>query len=489
MMHTESITEQLHSLSIGKYSSKELTENYFERIKQFKHLNCYISVMEEFALRSAADADRARREGRISPLTGIPIAHKDIFCTKNFATTAGSKMLHNYIAPFDATVVQKIASAGAITLGKTNMDEFAMGSSNETSYYGAVQNPWDTDRVPGGSSGGSAAAVAAGLCSAATGTDTGGSIRQPSAHCGITGLKPTYGRISRWGMIAFASSLDQAGPMTRTAEDAALMLAVMAGGDPRDSTCINDDVPTYLEYLNNTLEGTLVGICDDFFADGLEAKSQEVIQDALKIFEQLGAKIQSVKLPHIRYSVPAYYVIAPAEASTNLSRYDGVRFGYRCEDPENLNDMFKRSRSEGFGDEVKRRIMTGAFTLSTGYYDAYYRKAQQIRRLIKNDFDQVFNEVDFLVGPTAPQPAFLLGEKTENHIEMYLQDIYTIAANLAGLPAMSIPVGFSSKLPVGLQLIGNYLAEGTILTAAHQYQQRTDWHKCFPRMTTSESPQ
>ena len=486
MMHNESITEQLHALKIGKYSSKELTENYLYRIKKLKDLNCYISVLEESALRAATDADQARAKGKAGLLSGIPIAHKDIFCTKDISTTAGSKMLHNYIAPFDATVVAKIAAAGAVTIGKTNMDEFAMGSSNETSYFGPVKNPWDTSRVPGGSSGGSAAAVAAGLCSAATGTDTGGSIRQPAAHCGITGLKPTYGRVSRWGMIAFASSLDQAGPMTRTAEDAALMLALMAGNDPKDSTCMADDVPTYLEYLNSSLDGACIGICEDFFTDGLEAKSEQVIQEAIKIFEHLGAKIKSIKLPHIRYSVPAYYVIAPAEASTNLSRYDGVRFGHRCKDPENLNDLFKRSRSEGFGDEVKRRIMVGAFTLSTGYYDAYYRQAQQIRRLIKNDFQQAFKEVDFLIGPTAPQTAFQLGEKTDSQIEMYLQDIYTIAGNLAGLPAMSIPVGFSSKLPVGLQLIANHSQEGTILSAAHQYQQRTDWHKCVPVLAINE---
>ena len=486
-MQYDSIAQQLDNLIRGTYSSVELTRHCLDRIKQHAQLNCYISVLEESALEAAQQADQARAAGNAGPLTGVPIAHKDIFCTQGVKTTAGSQMLYNYDAPFDATVVSRLATAGAVTIGKTNMDEFAMGSSNETSYYGAVLNPWDTTRVPGGSSGGSAAAVAAGLCSAATGTDTGGSIRQPAAHCGITGIKPTYGRISRWGMIAFASSLDQAGPMTRTAEDAALLLGVMAGEDPLDSTCLAADVPNYVESLNKPLDGLKIGICEDFFAEGLEAGSEQVIRESLRVFEDLGATISSVRLPHIEYSIPAYYVIAPAEASANLSRYDGVRFGYRCKEPTDLADLFKRSRSEGFGDEVKRRIMVGAFTLSTGYYDAYYRQAQQIRRLIKDDFQAAFAEVDILLGPTAPQPAFSLGEKTGDQVAMYLQDIYTIAGNLAGLPAMSIPAGFSSDLPVGLQLIGNYLDEASILAAAHQFQQRTDWHQRVPASMAAEN--
>ena len=479
-MHERSIIQQLDDLNTGKYSAVELTRHYLDRIQQHEALNCFITVMEEKALATANAADTARAEGHNHLLGGIPIAHKDIFCTKGIKTSAGSKMLDSFISPYDATVVARLAAAGVVTLGKTNMDEFAMGSSNETSFYGPVLNPWDPTRVPGGSSGGSAAAVAAGLCAAATGTDTGGSIRQPSAHCGITGLKPTYGRISRWGMIAFASSLDQAGPMARTAEDAALLLQVMSGSDSLDSTSLADPVPDYRSDLARSLEGLRIGLCEDFFATGLEADSEQVIQEAITVFEQLGAKISRVALPHIAQSIPAYYVIAPAEASANLSRFDGIRFGYRCENPSNLEDLYRRSRSEGFGEEVKRRIMIGAFTLSTGYYDAYYRKAQQIRRLIKNDFQTAFEQVDILLGPTSPQPAFKLGEKTEDQVAMYLQDIYTIAGNLAGLPAMSIPAGFSSKLPVGVQLIGNYMQEGRILNAAHQFQQQTDWHLRSP---------
>lgn len=479
-LHERSITEQLDDLNTGKYSAAELTRHYLDRIQQHEALNCYITVLEEKALAAANAADKARSAGNTPLLNGIPIAHKDIFCTKGIKTSAGSKMLDNFIAPFDATVVARLAAAGVVILGKTNMDEFAMGSSNETSFYGPVRNPWDPTRVPGGSSGGSAAAVAAGLCAAATGTDTGGSIRQPAAHCGITGLKPTYGRISRWGMIAFASSLDQAGPMARTAEDAALLLQVMSGNDSLDSTCLDEPVPDYRADLTHSLEGLRIGLCEDFFATGLEADSEKVIQEAITVFEQMGAKISRVTLPHIAQSVPAYYVIAPAEASANLSRYDGVRFGHRCENPNNANDLIKRSRSEGFGEEVKRRIMVGAFTLSTGYYDAYYRKAQQIRRLIKNDFQTAFEQVDILLGPTSPQPAFKLGEKTEDQVAMYLQDIYTIAGNLAGIPAMSIPAGFSAKLPVGVQLIGNTMQESRILNAAHQFQQHTDWHLRSP---------
>jgi aspartyl-tRNA(Asn)/glutamyl-tRNA(Gln) amidotransferase subunit A len=389
-------------------------------------------------------------------------------------------MLDNFISPYDATVVENMASAGAVMLGKTNMDEFAMGSSNESSYYGPVRNPWDTERVPGGSSGGSAAAVAARMCAGATGTDTGGSIRQPASFCGITGLKPTYGRISRWGMVAFASSLDQAGPMTQTAADAALMLNAMAGHDPKDSTSLIDPVPDYSSKLNDKISGMKLGICKEYFEDGLDPKIQQCILDAVKVLETLGAQISEVSLPNTKQSVPAYYVIAPAECSANLARFDGVRFGHRCDDPQNLDDLYRRSRSEGFGAEVKRRIMIGTFALSAGYYDAYYRKAQQIRRLIKNDFVKVFSDVDMLIGPIAPSTAFRLGEKTDDPIEMYLQDIFTIASNLAGLPAASFPAGFVDGLPVGMQVIGNYLDEATILQLGHQFQQVTDWHKQTP---------
>ena len=484
-MHNRSIVQQLEDLKTGRYSAVELTSHYLERIKKLAPLNCYITVLEEQALADAKSADEDRAGGRDSALlTGIPIAHKDIFCTRGVRTTAGSLMLDNFTAPYESTVVEKLHSAGAITIGKTNMDEFAMGSSNENSYFGAVRNPWDQSRVPGGSSGGSAAAVAAGLCSAATGTDTGGSIRQPSALCGITGFKPTYGRISRWGMIAFASSLDQAGPMTRTAEDAALLLGIMAGRDIRDSTCLTDPVPDYGASLNQSLSTLRIGLCDDFFKEGLDAGSEKVIMDAVRVFEDMGIRITSVSLPNIKYSVPAYYILASAEASANLSRYDGVRFGYRCDHPVNLEDLYKRSRSQGFGNEVKRRIMVGTFALSTGYYDAYYRKAQQIRRLISNDFKNAFEQVDILLGPATPQPAFRLGEKTDDQVSMYLQDIYTIGGNLAGLPAMSIPSGFAAQLPVGLQLIGNALDEARLLATAHQFQQQTDWHLRSPELET-----
>lgn len=485
MTYAETIVGQLTDLAAGEYSSEELTKHYLGRIEALNGLNCYITVTGQAALAAARRADEARAAGQSLPLLGVPIAHKDIFCTRNELTTAGSRMLYNFSAPYDATVVSKLEQAGAVMLGKTNMDEFAMGSSNENSYYGPVKNPWDITRVPGGSSGGSAAAVAAGLCSAATGTDTGGSIRQPAALCGITGLKPTYGRVSRWGMIAFASSLDQAGPMTRTAMDAALMLGIMAGSDARDSTSIDEPVPDYVSGLEASLAGITIGICEDFMGDGLDGASEVRISDAIRVFESLGATMKPIRLQHIRYSIPAYYVIAPAEASANLSRYDGVRFGYRCEDPTSLEDLYKRSRSEAIGAEVQRRIMVGAFTLSAGFYDAYYRKAQQIRRLISNDFSSAFDEVDFLLGPTSPQPAFKLGEKSDDQVAMYLQDIYTIGASLAGLPALSIPAGLAAGLPVGLQLIGRHLDEGRLLGAAHQFQCQTDWHEMRPELEKS----
>ncbi len=478
---SETIAETLALLEAGKASAVELTTRYLERIRsEDGTLNAFITVCDESALSSARAADEARSRGDAGPLAGVPIGHKDIFCTEDVRTTAGSRMLDNFVSPYDATVVERLKRAGTVMLGKTNMDEFAMGSSNENSYYGAVRNPWDTTRVPGGSSGGSAAAVAAGLTPVATGTDTGGSIRQPSALCGVTGIKPTYGRVSRWGMIAFGSSLDQAGPITRTAEDAALVLAHMAGFDDRDSTSLDADVPDYLETLNNSLEGMTIGVCQEYFADGLSAAAQASIQESLKVFEGLGATLRDVSLPHTRFAVPTYYVIAPAECSANLSRFDGVRFGHRCEDPEDIEDLYRRSRSEGFGTEVKQRIMVGAFALSAGYYDAYYRKAQQVRRLIKNDFISAFESVDIIAGPVSPSPAFTLGDKVDDPIAMYLQDIFTIPASLAGVPAMSIPAGFEGNLPVGLQLIGNYLDEARLLNAAHRFQQQTDWHSRRP---------
>lgn len=482
-MYTKTVAELSKALRQGECSSVELTRLYLERIDKFgPQLNCFITVTAEQALASAAEADRRIQAGQGGPLTGIPIAHKDIFCTEGVRTSCGSKMLDNFIAPYDAHVARQLKLAGTVMLGKTNMDEFAMGSSNETSYYGPVRNPWDHAAVPGGSSGGSAAAVAALLAPAATGTDTGGSIRQPASLCNLTGLKPTYGRVSRYGMIAFASSLDQAGPMTRTAEDAALMLNAMAGFDARDSTCVNKEVPDYTENLNHSLAGLKIGLPKEFFGEGLDPKVAEVVEAAIDEYKRQGAQVVEISLPNSGLSVPTYYVVAPAECSSNLSRFDGVRFGYRCEDPRDLEDLYKRSRGEGFGAEVKRRIMMGTYVLSAGYYDAYYLKAQKIRRLIRDDFDQAFREVDIILGPASPTVAFNLGEKTDDPVTMYLSDIYTIAVNLAGLPGMSIPAGFAHNRPVGLQLIGNYFEEQHLLNVAHQYQQATDWHRQVPEL-------
>lgn len=480
-MSDRTVAALSRSLAQGEFSSVELTRDYLSRIaKHNQGLNAYITVTEELALAQAAQADALRAKGQHGPLTGIPIAHKDIFCIQDVRTTCGSKMLSNFIAPYNATVVERLNAAGTVTLGKTNMDEFAMGSSNETSFYGAVRNPWDTQRVPGGSSGGSAAAVAADLCAIATGTDTGGSIRQPAAFCGITGFKPSYGRISRWGMIAFASSLDQAGPLSKNAEDAALMMNAIAGPDARDSTCVEDAAPDYMATLNDSLKGLRIGVPRQHIAKGLGAEVEKALQDALKVFESLGATVKEIDLPNNHLSVSAYYVIAPAEASANLSRFDGVRYGYRCDKPVNLEDMYKRSRSEGFGDEVKRRIMIGTYALSAGYYDAYYIKAQQIRRLIKQDFDTAFKDVDVIIGPTTPHTAFKIGEKSDDPVTMYLEDIYTIGVNLAGLPGISIPAGSTSisgkALPIGIQLVGSDFAEAKVLNIAHQFQQNTDWH-------------
>ncbi len=480
-MHTNTLKALSDMLAAGEISSQELTQHFLDRINKFDgELNSFITVAEEQAMEQAKAADQARASGSAGPLTGVPIAQKDIFCTQGVKTTCASKMLDSFIAPYNATVVEKCNQAGLVNLGKTNMDEFAMGSSNETSFYGAVKNPWNTEHVPGGSSGGSAAAVAARLAPAATGTDTGGSIRQPASLCGITGLKPTYGRVSRWGMIAFASSLDQGGPMTQTAEDAALMLNVMAGFDPKDSTSTDIEVPDYTASLEQSLEGLRIGLPKQFFEKGLDAGVEKVIQDAIAQYEKLGAKLVDIELPNTHLSIPAYYVVAPAEASSNLSRFDGVRFGYRCENPVDLEDLYKRSRGEGFGDEVQRRILIGTYALSAGYYDAYYLKAQKVRRLIKNDFDQAFDKVDVIMGPTSPNAGFKLGEKAADPVSMYLSDIYTISVNMAGLPGMSLPAGESDGLPVGLQIIGNYFDEARLLNVGHQYQQHTHWHSQLP---------
>jgi aspartyl-tRNA(Asn)/glutamyl-tRNA(Gln) amidotransferase subunit A len=480
-MHELSIAEIAAALRSGQFSSVELTGHMLERIEALNpSLNSFITVTAEAALAAAAAADVRLAADTAGPLTGVPIAHKDIFCTEGVRTTCGSRMLERFVSPYDATVVANLQAAGAVMLGKTNMDEFAMGSSNETSFFGPVRNPWRTDAVPGGSSGGSAAAVAARLCAAATGTDTGGSIRQPAALTGITGLKPTYGRCSRWGMVAFASSLDQAGPMTRSAEDAALMLAGMAGFDPRDSTSAERPVDDYMAALGRPIRGLRIGIVREFMGDGLDPAVGTAVHAALDELQRLGAELIDVSLPHTDLSVAAYYVVAPAECSSNLARFDGVRYGHRCDDPRDLEDLYKRSRSEGFGAEVRRRIMIGTYALSAGYYDAYYLKAQKIRRLIADDFRAAFANCDVIASPTAPGTAFALGDKSDDPVAMYLQDVYTIAVNLAGLPAISIPAPMSGGMPVGLQLIGGYFDEARLLNVAHVLQQATDWHLQAP---------
>ncbi|HEX7115889.1 MAG TPA: Asp-tRNA(Asn)/Glu-tRNA(Gln) amidotransferase subunit GatA [Steroidobacter sp.] len=481
-LHRLTLAELSEGLRARRFSSVELVRHYLERIRRFNpDLNAFITVTEEQALEAARRADEQLAAGEALRLTGLPLVHKDIFCTDGVLTTCGSRMLSNFVSPYDATVIERLTQAGAILLGKTNMDEFAMGSSNETSWYGPVKNPWDLKRVPGGSSGGSAAAVAARLAPAGTGTDTGGSIRQPAALTGLTGLKPTYGRVSRYGMVAFASSLDQAGTLTFTAKDAAMLLAEMAGFDPRDSTSVDTPVPDYVAALDRPLSGLKIGLLKEFFDEGLDAETGRLVREALALYEKKGAKLIEVSLPNLPLSVPTYYVVAPAECSSNLSRFDGVRFGYRCEEPADLMDLYKRSRGEGFGEEVKRRIMTGTYVLSAGYYDAYYLKAQKVRRLIADDFARAFEQVDVLMGPTAPTPAFEIGAKVDDPITMYLNDIYTIGANLAGLPAVSIPCGFVSGLPVGLQIIGPHFAEAKILSVAHWYQLETDWHRRIPQ--------
>lgn len=483
--HTKSVTELSAMLQAGEVSSVELTRYFLDRIKNNDdRLNSFISVCEEQALAQAKESDEKLQAGNAPALTGVPIAHKDIFCTQSVKTSCASKMLDNFISPYDATVVKNMRAAGVVMLGKTNMDEFAMGSSNETSYYGPVKNPWNLKAVPGGSSGGSAAAVSARLAPAATGTDTGGSIRQPAAFCGITGIKPTYGRVSRFGMIAFASSLDQAGPMGQSASDCALLLNAMAGFDEKDSTSIEKDVPDYSADLDKPLDGLRIGLPKEYFDNkdgGMDAEVEAMTKTALAQYQAMGAELIEVELPNSALSVPVYYVVAPAECSANLSRFDGVRYGYRCADPKDLNDMYTRSRGEGFGAEVQRRIMVGAYALSSGYYDAYYLKAQQLRHLISDDFKKAFDKVDVIMAPATPETAFNIGEKSDDPISMYLSDIYTIAVNLAGIPAMSIPIGFASnKMPVGMQIIGNYFDEAKLLNVAHKYQQVTDWHTQLP---------
>ena len=481
-MAAATLAELSAGLAAKQYSSLELTREALSRVEKSQPLlNSLISVTAESALASAAVADKRLAAGESGKLLGVPMIHKDIFCTAGVLTSCGSKMLSNFVAPYDATVVTRLKAAGMVMVGKANMDEFAMGSSNETSFYGPVKNPWDVTRVPGGSSGGSAAAVAARLAPLATATDTGGSIRQPAALCGVTGIKPTYGRVSRYGMIAFASSLDQAGVITVTAEDAALTLQAMAGFDPRDSTSVDVPVPDYSATLNAPLTGMKIGILKEFFGAGLAPEIERPVREVLAVLTKLGAVVKEVSLPSLPLSVPTYYVVAPAECSSNLARFDGVRFGHRCENPKDLADLYKRSRAEGFGAEVKRRIMTGTYVLSAGYFDAYYIKAQKVRALINADFLRAFNEVDLLLGPTTPTVAFGIGDKTSDPITMYLNDIYTIGANLAGLPAMSIPCGFASGLPVGVQLIGPHFGEGRLLNAAHQYQRETEWHLRTPK--------
>lgn len=483
-MINSSLKELATALAARRISSRELTELFLARIEAHNpELNAYITVDREKSLAQADAADRLLAAGQGGPLTGIPVAQKDIFCAKGWLTTCGSRMLANFVAPYDAHVVEKMNAAGIVNLGKTNMDEFAMGSSNETSFFGKVKNPWDRAAVPGGSSGGSAAAVAARLAPAATGTDTGGSIRQPAALCGITGIKPTYGVVSRYGMIAFASSLDQGGPMAKSAEDCALLLNVMAGFDPRDSTSLDRPAEDYTRLLEEPLAGLRIGLPKEYFAEGVAPDVAAAVEAAIAEYRRLGAQVVEVSLPNTRLSIPVYYVLAPAEASSNLARYDGVRYGYRAPEYSDLMDMYKKTRAQGFGAEVKRRILIGTYVLSAGYYDAYYLKAQKLRRLIAQDFSDAFQRCDVIMGPTSPTTAFDLGEKADDPVAMYLSDIYTIAVNLAGLPGMSIPVGFGARgRPVGLQIIGNYFSEAKMLNVAHQYQKVTDWHLRMPQL-------
>ena len=481
-MLNATVSELSAALAARKVSSVELTRLFLGRIKGLnERLNAFITVDEERSLAQARVADERRSKGEATPLTGIPVAHKDIYCTRGFRTTCGSKMLADFKSPYDAHVIERFNAAGAVLLGKTNMDEFAMGSSNETSHFGPVRNPWDTGRVPGGSSGGSAAAVAARMAPAATGTDTGGSIRQPAALSGVSGLKPTYGVVSRYGMIAFASSLDQGGPLGKCAADLALLMNAMAGFDARDSTSLQRPAEDYTRSLNDSLQGLRIGLPKEYFGEGLEPDVRACVREATRWFQGQGAKTVEITLPNTALAVPVYYVIAPAEASSNLSRFDGVRYGHRAKEYSDLNDMYRRTRGEGFGTEVKRRILIGTYVLSHGYYDAYYLQAQKVRRLIAKDFTDAFAHCDLIMGPTSPSTAFALGAKSDDPVQMYLNDIFTIPAPLAGLPGLSIPCGFDGKgLPVGLQIMGNYFAEAKMLGAAHRYQQATDWHLRAP---------
>ena len=482
-LHELTLKEQLEGLKNLNFSSVELTDHYLKRIKAIDpDINSYITVTEELALSQAKEADTRYNNNNPLDLDGIPLAHKDIFCTENILTTCGSKMLSDFIAPYSSTVVSKFVEKGTVMLGKTNMDEFAMGSSNETSYFGPVKNPWNKEYVPGGSSGGSAACVAARLAPAATATDTGGSIRQPAALCGLTGIKPTYGRVSRYGMIAFASSLDQGGVLTRSAEDAAILMNTMSGYDPKDSTSLNVDVPDFTQEIDKPISGIKIGLPIEFFDQEMPDFVRKATNDAIDVFKELGAEIKEISFPNIDLSLPVYYVLAPAECSANLSRYDGVRYGYRCESPKDIEDLYMRTREEGFGSEVKRRILIGTYALSAGFYDAYYLKAQKCRRLIANDFQEAFNSVDVILSPTTPGTSFKAGEKTNDPIEMYLQDIFTIPANLAGLPGISFPCGSHKDLPLGLQLVGNSLQEGKLHMAAHHFQKITNWHKNMPKV-------
>jgi aspartyl-tRNA(Asn)/glutamyl-tRNA(Gln) amidotransferase subunit A len=473
----KTIKEIKKMISQKEISNKEIVQEVYKLINDNSHLNAFVTLNEENSLKQADDLDNNPSE---MALAGIPIAQKDLFCTKGLRTTCGSKILDNFIPPYSATVIENLENAGCISIGKTNMDEFAMGSSNETSYFGNVHNPWGEKLVPGGSSGGSASAVAAGIVPAASGTDTGGSIRQPASLCGITGLKPTYGRVSRWGMIAFASSLDQAGPMARTVEDCALLLNEMCSHDIKDTTSLDEDIPNFENDLNQSLKGKKIGVVKDLDLSSLDNDVVSVYEDSLNEFVSLGAELKDISLPNLALSVPTYYVVAPAECSSNLSRFDGVKFGRRSENPKDLEELYVQTRSEGFGDEVKRRILIGSYVLSAGYYDAYYKKAQQVRRLIKKDFDEAFSNVDVIMTPTTRGPAFEMGSKGSDPIQMYLEDLFTISANLAGLPAMSLPNGNIDKKPIGLQIIGNFLDESTILNFGHMYQTKTNWHMLTP---------
>ncbi len=482
-MHEKTLSQLSQALQAKTVSSLELTHFFLDRIAQYDSLlNTFITVTKERAIEQAQLADERIAKGSASPLTGIPMALKDIFCTQGIKTSCASRMLDNFISPYDAHVVDQLNQAGMVLLGKTNMDEFAMGSSNESSYYGPVKNPWDTACVPGGSSGGSSAAVAARLAPVTLGTDTGGSVRQPAALCGVTGLKPTYGRVSRYGMIAFSSSLDQAGVLAQSAEDVAMLMNVMAAYDSRDSTCVDWEVPDYTKTLNQPLSELRIGLPEEYFNGEMSQDISALLEEAIRAFKEMGVTFKTVKLPNAELSIPAYYVIAPAECSSNLARYDGVRYGYRCQNPKDLEDLYKRTRTEGFGDEVKRRVMIGTYVLSSGFYDSHYLKAQKVRNLVALDFDQAFAEVDLIMSPTTPSPAFKIGEKVNDPVQMYLNDFYTVPANLAGLPGISIPVGFIGHLPVGMQFIAPHFKEGLLLNAAHGFQKVTDWHLKIPEM-------